>query len=205
VRLLDVGCGNNSPTYVKRVRPDIYYIGIDVADYNQTGCSLSLADEYHLCKPVEFASTIRRFEGSVDAVVSSHNLEHCDAREDVLASMAATLASDGRIFLSFPSEASVHFPSRRGCLNFFDDKSHKSPVCWSVVLQALNSAGLQIEYEASRYRPLGPFLRGLVYEPISMLRRKVAPDGSTWALYGFESVIWARRAQGNEGLKPPSA
>jgi len=34
---------------------------------------------------------------------------------------------------------------------------------------------------------------GLVYEPLSAIRKEVLRNGATWALYGFESVIWARR------------
>ena len=33
-RVLDLGCGNNSPMLVKSARPDLEYWGIDVGDYN---------------------------------------------------------------------------------------------------------------------------------------------------------------------------
>jgi hypothetical protein len=35
-KVLDVGCGNNSAQSTKKLRPDIYYVGLDVGDYNQT-------------------------------------------------------------------------------------------------------------------------------------------------------------------------
>ena len=44
--MLDVGCGNNSPRIAKSIRPDIYYVGVDVGDYNQENGSIECADEY---------------------------------------------------------------------------------------------------------------------------------------------------------------
>lgn len=48
IKLLDVGCGNRSPQNVKAILNKIYYVGIDVGDYNQTLDSKGCADEYHI-------------------------------------------------------------------------------------------------------------------------------------------------------------
>ena len=42
--VLDIGCGNNSPIRFKTHRPDCYYIGLDVGDYNQDAHSKNFAD-----------------------------------------------------------------------------------------------------------------------------------------------------------------
>ena len=101
------------------------------------------------------------------------------------------LAPGGRLYLSFPSEASAGFPSRGGCLNFFDDPTHNTIPNFDRVRQALGEGGLTIEFAARRYRPLVKLLQGLLLEPLSRAKNRVLPG--TWALYGFESVIWARR------------
>ncbi|MDR2601490.1 MAG: hypothetical protein LBC53_03435 [Spirochaetaceae bacterium] len=54
--LVDVGCGNNSSYYIKTHCPDIYYIGIDVGNYNQT--KPNLADEYIITTPDKFVDVI---------------------------------------------------------------------------------------------------------------------------------------------------
>jgi len=41
-RLFDVGCGNDSPRRVKNLRADIWYIGLDVQDYEQRSGPLKL-------------------------------------------------------------------------------------------------------------------------------------------------------------------
>ena len=69
-RVLDVGCGNNSPQWFKTVRPDIHYTGLDVGDYQQIGDARQFADDYVICAPEEFAPTIERYRGQMDSVVS---------------------------------------------------------------------------------------------------------------------------------------
>lgn len=194
-RTLDVGCGNNSPAIFKFWRPDLYYVGIDVGDYNQVVDPGIHANEYVVCAPAEFSATIGRYKGQMDAVVSSHNLEHCDDPDATLAAMVSALRPGGMLYLSFPCEASVNFPRRGGCLNFFDDNTHQRVPSWQGTLDTLVSHGCRIEFSTKRHRPFPLWLKGLLYEPLSMVRRQTMSDGSTWALYGFESIIWAQAAR----------
>ena len=190
-RILDVGCGNNSPEFFKSQRPDIYYVGIDIENYNQACNPSVFADEYVLTHPDSFSEAIDKYQGQMDAVISNHNLEHCKDQNAVLSSMINALRPSGQLYLSFPCEESVNFPHRTGCLNFFDDSSHTHVPAWGDVLQTLEKAGCRIDYIAKRYRLIRPALKGLLYEPLSAFRRQSMPDGSTWALYGFESIICA--------------
>jgi SAM-dependent methyltransferase len=122
MHLLDVGCGNNAPYITKTLFPLFHYTGIDVADYNQS--SPNLADQYIVTTPEQFHENIVKL-GKFDCVVSSHNLEHVDEREKTLVAMISAVKNGGYIFLAFPTEASVHFPSRKKTLNYFDDPTHK--------------------------------------------------------------------------------
>jgi len=191
-QVLDVGCGNHSPRDTKVLRPDLVYHGLDVSDYNQQDCT-RYADSYVLTSPEDFARTIAGYRRRMDAVVSSHNLEHCDDPSAVLDAMTSTLRPGGRIFLAFPCEESVRFPRRRGTLNFFDDASHQSVPSWNGVLERLRANGLEVEFRRKRYRPLLLAGIGLLLEPVSWFAGRNMPASSTWALYGFESVIWATR------------
>lgn len=190
-QVLDVGCGNNSPRDAKVLRPDLVYTGLDVGDYNQQD-SIHYADAYILVPPAGFASAIAAHEGRFDAVVSSHNLEHCDDPAAVLQAMSAALRPGGVMFLAFPCEASVRFPRRRGSLNFFDDATHQAVPRWDDVLETLRSCGVTLVYTSRRYRPKLLASVGLLLEPLGSLLGRNMPAGSTWALYGFESVVWAR-------------
>lgn len=190
-RLLDVGCGNDAPIYCKRLRPDLHYIGLDIDDYNQSERSKMLADEYILVRPERFAQAIESLQGSVDAVISSHNLEHCAEPERVLDAMCRAVAPGGVLFLSFPSAASVEFPSRGGTLNFYDDSTHRNLIDWERTLAKLCAHGFNMARSHRRYRPPVLYVIGAACEPFSRARRKVLPG--TWAYWGFESIIWASK------------
>lgn len=193
-KILDVGCGNDSPKKTKEIRQDINYIGLDVGDYNISAVSKEIAAEYVISTPEKFAETIEHFsENTFDGVISTHNLEHCNEPGRVLKAMCSVLRHGGLLFLSFPSEASVHFPSRKGSLNFYDDKTHINLLVWKDVLASLSAAGMEVVFSAQRYRPMVSFLIGLLFEPLCAWRKSLAPHGGTWALYGFESVVWARK------------
>jgi SAM-dependent methyltransferase len=193
-KVLDVGCGTGSPLYTKSIRPDVYYVGVDVADYHQTEQSKTSADEYILCTPETFDQTIAGLgTGRFDAVISNHNLEHCDYPGRVLHAMCNVLRPGGQMFLGFPCEASVSMPSRQGTLNFYDDPTHRAPPIWKDVLRTLSENGMAPAFAAQRYRPWGAFVIGLAFEPFVAPRRRQAPKNSTWALYGMESIIWAEK------------
>lgn len=190
-RLLDLGCGNNSPAVTKHVRSDLHYTGVDVCDYKQAKPPTDYADVYRIVSAEEFASTIESLGHDYDAVICSHNLEHCLEQDRVLMAMMNALRKNGIIYLAFPCAESVSFPSRKGTLNFYDDETHTTPPDFPLIIEKLKNAGFKILFSRRRYRPWRRFLIGLAWEPSSAKRRQVLRG--TWELYGFESLIWAQK------------
>jgi hypothetical protein len=106
--------------------------------------------------------------------------------------MLKSLKNGGKIYLSFPSESTVGFPSRRGTLNYFDDASHQgNPPSFEEIINFLSENNFKIDFAKPRYRPILLFLLGFFLEPWSKFRGKTAIG--TWALYGFETVIHATK------------
>lgn len=190
-RILDVGCGNNSPRNTKFFRSDIYYTGIDVGDYNQDQGSLDYADKYIVSTAQNFSKMISEIEEEFDAVISSHNLEHCNKPMETLTAMCKKLRGGGDLYLSFPGERSINFPHREGTLNFYDDPTHVYLPNYNDVLKLLKNNGLEIRVAKKQYRPIYYFLLGCMTEYLSRRRKKVMHG--TWAFWGFETVIWARK------------
>lgn len=190
-RLFDVGCGNDSPQIAKLVRPDLFYTGLDVANYEQSDGAAHYADCYLIVSPEDFASEIEKRPDSFDAVISNHNLEHCLEPERVLVSMLRCVRKNGLVYFAFPCAESVHFPSRQGTLNFYDDTTHVYVPDYEKVIRLFREYDFEILFARRRYRPWRRFLIGVVCEPISAFKRKVMRG--TWELYGFESVLWARK------------
>ena len=102
--VLDVGCGNYSPFLFKTLRPDIYYIGLDICDYGQATNPLEYANRYIISNTNSFASEIAKLHGQVDAVVSNRNIAFCDQPDDVMDAMLNAIRPGGRIYLCFPCE-----------------------------------------------------------------------------------------------------
>jgi SAM-dependent methyltransferase len=189
-KLLDVGCGNDSPYRYKTMFPQIHYTGLDVGDYNQK--HPILADEYIVCQPADFASEISKRENSFDFILSSHNLEHCLDREETLNAMMSALRPGGRIYLAFPSEASTSFPRRGGTLNYFDDKTHLgTPPNFNKIINHFKDSGFRIDFNDSQYRPQPLRTIGRFLEKNSIVKNHVLMG--TWEYYGFESIIWATK------------
>jgi len=189
-KILDVGCGNNSPYQTKQILPKCNYTGLDVGDYNQT--KPLLADTYIISSPEGFASEIAKFSSEFDAVVSTHNIEHCNDRTAVFDAMLAAVKCGGFLYLAFPCESSVNFPARGGTLNYYDDETHKDvPPDFDSLIETLRSKKFKIKYSVRRYRPWFHYLIGMLNEGSS--RRENKTYYSTWAYYGFESIIIAQR------------
>ena len=192
IKLLDVGCGNRSPQNVKAVLNKVYYVGIDVGDYNQTPDSKGFADEYHIVKAEEFAEEIEKYKNVFDVVLSSHNIEHCNEPERVLNAMISALKKGGKMYMAFPSEESQFFPGfRNGCLNFYDDSSHNKIPNWKKINSILSERNMKILYKAKRNQPY--FMRKIgEFNEEKSAELKTVLIG-TWEYYGFESIIWCKK------------
>ena len=177
IRILDVGCGNNGVSKVRRFcrnGDQIFYSGLDVGDYNITNDSKNDADEYVIISPEGFADAILRWEGKEDYVISSHNLEHCNDPSKVLDNIIRSLKPGGMLYLSFPSEESTEFPRGfAGCLNFYDDLTHQNVPSWKDTLSRLEEDGMEIVYSCKNYRPLLLRIAGMLSWPIVKRRKKV--------------------------------
>ncbi len=189
--ILDVGCGNNSPFKTKEVLSNCIYTGIDIHDYNQN--SKELADEYIVADKINFHQSINNLNRKFDAVISAHNLEHCINRKETLLAMLNSVKPGGFIYLAFPCEESIHFPSRKGTLNYFDDKTHtEHPPELGWIIEQLNTSKFTVTKLVIRHQPKIVYLIGFLLEPISALVGKILPG--TWEFYGFETIIWAKKS-----------
>lgn len=188
-RLLDVGCGNDSPSQIRRVLPLCDYTGVDIVDDDRYKNSEN--ENYIIADPEKFDIAIAKAGRSFDAVISSHNLEHCNDRYKTLSAMLGSVVFGGQIFICFPSEKSVEFPNRGGTLNYYDDPTHVGePPNFSEVTGRIIDSGFDIEFAAPQFRPFVDRVRGFLNEPKSRKQNRLM--AGTWAYYGFESIIWAR-------------
>jgi SAM-dependent methyltransferase len=186
-KVLDVGCGNHSPTRYKRVNPNIRYYGLDIAEYNLSADDYASAEDIRFVGSNAFDQGISQIGQQFDLIISSHNLEHVDHPVRVLAAMASSLSAGGKLWLSFPSQRSVNLPSRGGCLNFYDDATHKTPIDELDLLNQLRALGLDVLQYKSSYRPVMAYLFGAIQEPFSRFAGRIFSH--TWSFWGFETIV----------------
>jgi SAM-dependent methyltransferase len=191
-KIFDVGCGNNSAYRIKKRFPNLRYTGIDIEADDQKKSQIP-ACEFIVSSPSNFAADIEKLDSAFDAVISNHNIEHCnDRQKTILAMIKALKPGVGKIFLAFPSEISETFPHRNGTLNYYDDPTHMgSPPNFQDTLNLLRAHGCSILFRSGRYRPFIMRIIGAILEPVSRWQKKVY--SFTWAYYGFEAVIIAKR------------
>jgi 2-polyprenyl-3-methyl-5-hydroxy-6-metoxy-1,4-benzoquinol methylase len=188
--LLDVGCGNNSVKLIKSLATNVNYTGIDVGDYNLDPAVKKDINKYIVCKPSEFSNEIKKI-GLYDYVISSHNLEHCDDWQATVRSMCLATIQNGMIYIATPSEKSIDFPNRAGTLNFFDDKTHKLPINFMRLKEILKENDMEVIYEKNCHNTKITKILGFLQEMKSRKLNRVLTF--TWAYWGFESIIWAKK------------
>ena len=125
VRLLDVGCGDHSPSLTRRWFPQVTYHGVDRRNYNNDEHDLAAMDRFfQLDLATDPLDEIP--DASYDVVIFTHVIEHLPNGLDVLEALPHKLVPGGYIYVEFPSPRSLDLPSARGSLNFHDDPTHVS-------------------------------------------------------------------------------
>lgn len=195
LNLLDVGCGNKSSIFIKKINSQINVHGIDVGDYNQSEESKKKYTKYTLSDPELFDKSIRDMKVKFDLIISNHNIEHCNNPEKTFNSMIDRLAIGGYIFIATPSFKSLNFPKRSGTLNFFDDTTHKNPVDVKKLVST-ESKSIECIFYSESYQPIFWRLIGLFNEIFSKSKKKVLLG--TWDYYGFEQILWAKKISENK-------
>ena len=127
IKILDIGCGNDSARKIKSIRDDIFYVGVDIDDYNLKNDSKKFMDVYEILNKEKFHEGLDAIlrKNIFDALIWSHNIEHLNNFNATLECIVKRLRLGTKILISFPNIYSLSFPRRKGTLNFFDDPTHK--------------------------------------------------------------------------------
>ncbi len=123
-KLLDIGCGNNSPSITKYWFPYCKYYGLDKDKYyNNTENDIKLMDGFY-----EIDLINGQLDGIpneyFDLILITHVIEHLYNGDEVIKNILTKLKHGGYLYIEYPSFRSVKFPSMKGTLNFFDDPTH---------------------------------------------------------------------------------
>jgi SAM-dependent methyltransferase len=143
-RILDVGCGNGSPTLTKRWFPGCHYAGADIQRYKLSNADVSAMDEFF-----QLGADGSGYDAIPDAsynfVILNHVIEHMQAPLPIVATLCRKLKPGGFIWIAFPSKRSLTLPhSVDETLNFYDDPTHVYLPDVGEVAKILEGSGVAV-------------------------------------------------------------
>ena len=167
--ILDIGCGNASPSVTKRWLPNSVYHGVDIQNYNLGNEDFLLMDKFWL--------VTEKFDGYdsipnefYDIIILNHVIEHTRYPNKLIDIVTKKIKADGILYLAFPSSESLSLPSAVGTLNFSDDETH----VWFPDLTFLVNCLLDNQFKvlgAGRSRNLVRFFIGcFMFLPLQIIK-----------------------------------
>ena len=193
-RILDIGCGNNSPSVTKHWFKGCHYSGADIAVYRNNESDLAAMDEYYQVG-VDGSGYDAIPDESYDFIILHHVVEHMSNAAELLAVIAAKLKPGGYIWIAFPSYRSLSLPSASGTLQFCDDATHVYLPDPREITNVLLSNQVKVIH-AGRSRDFLRTLLGALILPLAVIRKlstgKLSSKG-LWYILGFEDHVFGQR------------
>jgi SAM-dependent methyltransferase len=189
--LLDIGCGNHSATNTKRYFPNCAYYGLDKQNYNNDDRDFAAMERFFQID-LESGRLDTLPQGFFDVIICAHVIEHLRNGIEVVGELKSKLAHGGKIYIEFPSIASLNLPSMRGTLHFCDDATHVRLYSLIEVCNVLLDGGLRIIAAGRRRDAVMTSLFPLVFLAGIWRYRKVTSFG-LWDPLGFADFVYAER------------
>jgi 2-polyprenyl-3-methyl-5-hydroxy-6-metoxy-1,4-benzoquinol methylase len=194
LRILDIGCGNNSPSTTKHWFPGCHYSGADIEQYNNNNADVAAMDAFYLlAKDGSDYSAIP--DSSYDFIILHHVVEHMPVPAPILTTICSKLKPGGYIWIAFPSLRSLSLPSAEGTLQFCDDPTHVYIPDIRETSNILLANGVKVLH-AGRSRTFIRELIGAILLPWALLRKLITGRLSgkgLWYVLGFEDHVFGQR------------
>ena len=189
IRYLDLGCGNHSAIRCRKYLPNLEYWGVDNGNYNNDVEDFKTMDKF-INEDLEKSDLSEIPDNYFDVIVLSHVIEHLKNYKVTTSRVLTKLNEKGIIYIETPTVDSIHFPSRKGTLNFFDDSTHLNPIQLEEVKHLLESYHFVIVSSGIR-----KFKRRVLLFPLFLLF-SIYEYGSVigpalWDIYGFSWYLVA--------------
>ena len=195
IAILDIGCGNHSPSLSKRWFPRSTYHGADIQEYRLNAADHAAMDRFYLVGADGKSGYDDIPDGTYDFIIMNHVIEHIREQSSAIRTACRKLKPGGIIWVAFPSPRSLNFPSAVGTLNFCDDPTHVRVCDVMGVANMLLDNDVRV-IKGGRSEDLIRFFAGLVVLPAAIWTRlrtgKIQVHG-LWYLFGFEDRVIGRK------------
>jgi len=194
LRILDIGCGNNSPSTTKHWFPGCHYSGADIEQYNNDDKDIGVIDDFYLLG-TDGSGYSAIPDSSYDFIILHHVVEHMMTPAPILAAICSKLKPGGYIWIAFPSLRSLSLPPAQGTLQFCDDPTHIYVPDVREISNLLLANGVKVLH-AGRSRDFVRTLIGAAILPWALLKRLMTGRLSgkgLWYILGFEDHVFGQR------------
>jgi 2-polyprenyl-3-methyl-5-hydroxy-6-metoxy-1,4-benzoquinol methylase len=194
LRILDIGCGNNSPSTTKRWFPGCHYSGADIEQYNNNADDLAAMDHFYLLG-MDGSGYSAIPDSSYDFIILHHVVEHMPVAAPILTTICKKLKPGGYIWIAFPSLRSLSLPSAEGTLQFCDDPTHVYVPDIREISNILLANRVRVVH-AGRSRAFLREMIGVIILPWALFRRMITGKLSSkglWYVLGFEDHVFGQR------------
>lgn len=196
VKILDLGCGNNSYYLAKKFLTIKSYLGIDKVKYDGEQGYSDIPNIIYLDIDIE-TDKLNQLEDGFDLIIMSHIIEHTKNFETYFKILKQKLNKNGLIYIETPHPRTLGYPSAIGFLNFYDDETHVRCFSENEVKDILRYNDMKIESSGVRrdifriffVSPLIILLNIIYFIPI---KRKLFSSG-LWDLLGVAFYIVASK------------
>jgi 2-polyprenyl-3-methyl-5-hydroxy-6-metoxy-1,4-benzoquinol methylase len=198
-RILDIGCGNGSPSMTKRWFPNCHYTGADIQRYNLSQADDAAMDAYFPLG-VDGSGYDAIPQAGYDFILLNHVVEHMPQPAPILAALCAKLKPGGYIWIAFPSLRSLSLPhSVDETLQFCDDPTHVYVPSVREIANVLLAGGVKVLH-AGRSREGFPTTVADCFKFCKRLLKKLFTGKFSgrgmWYLLGFEDHVFGQRRAG---------
>ena len=200
-RILDIGCGNGSPTVTKRWFPGCHYAGADIQRYKLSDADVAAMDAYFPLG-ADGSGYDAIPDASYEFVILNHVVEHMRDPAPVVATLCAKLKPGGYMWIAFPSLRSLSLPhSVDETLQFSDDPTHVYLPDVREMANLLLANGVAVLHAGQSREGLWTTLADVVKLCKRCVMRVFTGKFSgrgMWYLLGFEDHVFGQRRM-NEG------
>ena len=195
-RILDIGCGNHSPSLTKRWFPVCHYSGADIQRHNFDDADLAAMDEFYLIG-ADGSGYDSIPDASYDVVILNQVVEHMANPAPIVAKLCGKLKPGGYIWIAFPSLRSLSLPhSVDETLNFCDDPTHVYLPTVPEIANILLANGVSIVHAGRSREGFLTSLSDSFKFGKRLLKRAFTGKFSgrgLWYVLGFEDHVLGRR------------
>jgi len=190
IKLLDVGCGNKSPSITVSLFPKVEYFGLDKEDYNLTNEDKKILENKYFLVDLDNLSELDNAlpNNYFDFIIMSHVIEHTRKGTEILEILAKKLKVGGGIYIEFPSVRSLSLPFGGFC----DDPTHVKLYDVKEIANALIKCEFKIIKAGTRRNYVSLILTPLkvIYH---LINYRQIYGSAFWDILGFAEFLYAKK------------